>query len=369
MLLAAAVVADDCTKLTFSGRVSCPLNYDAPTRFDELVTTTVLAQDEAVSTIRSQMANFLSIDQTLDGPILTHLSGPTGTGKTSLVSVLAQSLFAKRNEQSGSCGLYQVTLNMYTSLSSLLSDIEYQLQRCPRSLIFLDDLQHARSDEIHVLRPLLMTKSAQIHNTSTAQMWLIVASDFDASAQKTLPLPGTISSDEMADRVIKLTRSHFSSSSAVVLQMPIVPLIPFTLDDVVNIAINQLHHRVERAIHSVELRLSQRLPRAIKLSIQINVDRLQLRQQLAQLSQIHLIGMRALSSADGVFHGKFLRHLDDFLVGIVQTKLSTLPDWKRPLQQITWLVGERSDSCNRLARFTLGWWCCFFSSGTRNSLS
>lgn len=347
----------------------CHLHPDAITRFDSLVSKHLFAQNEAVDVIRMQLPEFLNPLTDRTGPILTHLSGPSGTGKTTLVNLLAEAVFYSRSRSGGFCGLYQRPLNQYSALPDVINEFEGQLRRCPRSIIFLDDLQHARSDELYLLRPFM--QSSQLGNISTSQMWLIVASDFDSAAQKSLPKAGSITSEEMAMRVIALTKEHFadpssntnhaSSRTTELLRMPIVPMLPFQLDDIVSVAFSILLSNVQKAGQSLRHRLEGRLPQSIEFDTQVHVDQLELRHQLSSIqSQVSQVGMRALSSEEGPFSSKSLKTLDDLLIGTLRAKIHEINDqalrieFETAINPIKWFVGEHHKSCVEFAKLAPG---------------
>jgi hypothetical protein len=129
--------------------VYCPLRED-PTGQLQHGFDAIAGQQDALKVIRAAVMKNVVTEK---GPLVLHIAGPSGVGKSLTASSVARAIM-KDTESEGSadwCGVTVINGHYYSSVElprirrdsrTIMRQIGTQLAVCPRSVVIMEDIQH-----------------------------------------------------------------------------------------------------------------------------------------------------------------------------------------------------------------------------------
>lgn len=139
----------------------CPVYADYANNVETILKNNLFGQDEAVDTLINAMR---AHDFRAGKATTIHIAGPNGVGKTHASQLLTQAIYRRRSGETAydghvyiRGGTFRDVNDIEKARNALQEKIFRQLQRCPHSLIVIDEVEVIHPDIIHFIHQFIDT--------------------------------------------------------------------------------------------------------------------------------------------------------------------------------------------------------------------
>eukprot|EP01051_Picozoa_sp_SAG22_P002050 SAG22_NODE_87_length_21437_cov_14.162480_7_plen_234_part_00 len=190
-----------------------------------------------------------------NGPLVLHIAGPSGVGKSMTARAVARSVMKDTDGESNVewCGVAiinghyyssETTERVYEDSEKIKRAIADVLRTCPRSVVIMEDIQHMNGklleelakmfDDTNPYFPIVMNSSftgrPETVDIRTEQAIFILVSDLGEQS-----LSSRMSRADARTAVREATRAHWPTAKKLKFVHEVVPFLPLSVDEMAQV--------------------------------------------------------------------------------------------------------------------------------------